>query len=55
MNFTLENIISSVALFLKANFIKEDGKPYAVYDSPTLDSNYPCFYVFIINPEVNDE
>ena len=55
MKFSLENIISSVALFLKATFIKEDGTAYAVYDSPTLDSNYPCFYVFIFNPETDDE
>lgn len=49
MTFTIQNIISSVALHLQSLF------SYPVYDSPTIDTAFPCFFVFLMNPVVTDE
>lgn len=50
MTFTIENIINSIA-----GKLIELYPNINVYDSPTFDTNYPCFYVFVTNPSIKDE
>lgn len=50
MTFTVQNIISSIALYIQTVF-----GTIPVYDSPTVDAEYPCFYVFVINPTISDD
>lgn len=50
MTFTVQNIISSVAYCLQELY---PGIP--VYDSPTIDTDFPCFYVFLMNPGISDD
>ena len=51
MTFTIQHIIESVALHLQATF----NSAYPVYDAPTIDTEYPCFYVFLMNPGISDD
>lgn len=49
MTFSIENLIQSIAAQLGTMF------EYTVYDSPTQDTNYPCFYVFVTLPTIENE
>ena len=49
MIFSVENLIQSIADQLGTMF------EYTVYDSPTQDTNYPCFYVFVTLPSIENE
>ena len=50
MTFSLDNLISSIAVMLDDAF----GLPvYA--DTNQQGTNYPCFFVFLVNPSINDE
>lgn len=49
MTFTFANLIDSVAGQLRSIF-----GDIPVYDSPTYNTEYPCFYVFLVNPQISD-
>lgn len=55
MNYTIQNILSSVAKYLRKTFQDENEKPlYPVYTSPTANTAFPCFFVFPMNPTFSD-
>ena len=49
MTFTFANLIDSIAGQLADNF-----KGVPIYDSPSYNTEYPCFYVFLVNPKIDD-
>lgn len=49
MTFTFEKLIDSIAGQLADNF-----KDVPIYDSPSFNTSYPCFYVFLVNPKIED-
>lgn len=49
MTFTFEKLIDSIAGQLAENF-----KDVPIYDSPSFNTSYPCFYVFLVNPKIED-
>ena len=50
MTFTIPNIIDSIAGQLAILFPK-----VPVYDSPSYNTDYPCFFVFVTTPGISDE
>ena len=50
MNFTIPKIIDSIAGQLTALYPN-----VPVYDSPSYNTSYPCFYVFVTVPNIKDE
>lgn len=50
MNFTIPKIIDSIAGQLATLY---PNTP--VYDSPSYNTSYPCFYVFVMMPSISDE
>lgn len=50
MNFTIPKIIGSIAGQLATLY---PNTP--VYDSPSYNTSYPCFYVFVMMPSIKDE
>jgi hypothetical protein len=50
MIFSIPNLIDSIAGQLATVY-----PDMPVYDSPTFDTNYPCFYVFLTFPSISDE
>lgn len=50
MNFTISKIIDSIAGQLAALYPN-----VPVYDSPSYNTSYPCFYVFVTVPNIKDE
>ena len=56
MNLTINDLISSIADQLTRTFPAETGLcKYPIRKSPTLDTTYPCFFVFVVNPSIDDE
>ncbi len=49
MTFTIPKLIDSIAGQIAALYPDAD-----IYDSPTFDTDYPCFYVFVFNPSISD-
>ena len=50
MNFTIPKIIDSIAGQLATLY---PNTP--VYDSPSYNTSYPCFYVFVMMPSIKDQ
>lgn len=50
MIFTISNIINSIAGQLATLYPN-----VPVYDSPSYNTEYPCFYVFVTAPNIADE
>ena len=50
MIFTISNIINSIAGQLATLYPN-----VSVYDSPSYNTEYPCFYVFVTTPNIADE
>lgn len=50
MNFTIPKIIDSIAGQLATLYPN-----VPVYDSPSYNTSYPCFYVFLVMPSINDQ
>lgn len=55
MIFTWDNVINSIANQLASLFPDgNDGCVYPIRRSPTLDTDYPCFFIFPMNPSIED-
>lgn len=56
MIFSIQNVINSIAGQLATIFPDGDGGcKYPIYQSPTYDTEYPCFYVFLMPSNISDE
>lgn len=56
MIFTLENVINSIADQLAAIFPDGGGGClYPIRRSPADDTEYPCFFIFLMNPSIDDQ
>lgn len=56
MTFTYENVINSIANQLAVLFPDGSGGClYPIRQSPTEDTEYPCFFIFIMNPSIENE
>ena len=49
MIFTYDNLINSIAGVLATI------KDVPVYDSPSYNNDFPCFYVFLVNPKIDEQ
>lgn len=50
MIFTIQNVIESIGLQLTKIF-----PDYPIKQSPSLDTEYPCFFVFMMPVSISDE
>lgn len=50
MIFTIQNVIESIALQLARIF-----PDYPIKQSPSLDTEYPCFFIFMMPGSISDE
>ena len=55
MTFTWDKVINSIADQLAGIFPDgEGGCLYPIRRSPTQDTTYPCFFIFPMNPSIDD-
>lgn len=56
MILTIPNLINSISEQLAMLFPDEmGGCRFPIRESPTQGTEYPCFFIFVMNPSIDDE
>lgn len=56
MILTIQNIINSISEQLAMLFPDNmGGCKFHIRQSPTQNTDYPCFFIFVMNPSIEDE